>query len=228
MAKSTGSCPGCPAPLRADERERTSGTSTSRGPSGCRWRREAGGLVTSSPTSTTSAAFSLASRPSRAARRCRSSRPSLRRSTHAASPMSSLNRQRDALRHDRPDDAVPLPAEPRRARDPPHPEPGRHALDQWQDRGLLGDRPGRGSRPARTSRISLRSAPTPPTTTTTGSTASSAGGACGTVRRDALHQPGIRAPPVAHGNGRSPRRLARRVSLICPREDHLVSRSADV
>jgi transposase len=47
------------------------------------------------------------------------------------------DRQRDAVRRDHPHDAQPVPAQPRRARDPPHPDPDRHALDERQDRGVL-------------------------------------------------------------------------------------------
>jgi hypothetical protein len=42
------------------------------------------------------------------------------------------DRQRDAVRGDRPDDVQPLPAQPRGAVDPAHPDPDRHALDERQ------------------------------------------------------------------------------------------------
>ena len=62
---------------------------------------------------------------------------------------------------------------------PAHPDPDRHALDERQDRGLLGHAPGGGPRPPAPRRPrrgrDARSPPTPATTTTTGSTASSTG-----------------------------------------------------
>ena len=49
-----------------------------------------------------------------------------------------------------------LPADPRRTRDPAHPNADRHALDERQDRILLGDPPGRGPRPPASSRPRCR------------------------------------------------------------------------
>src|SRR5664280_32559 len=120
------------------------------------------------------------------------------------------DRQRDAVRRDHPHDAQPVPAQPRRARDPPHPDPDRHALDERQDRGVLAHAPGGGPRSpaARRSRrgrggrhrlrrlLQLPPAPRRARLADTGRT----------VRRHALHRPRLRQRPVPRRCGRSTRR----------------------
>src|SRR3989442_10602533 len=57
-------------------------------------------------------------------------------------------RQRQPVPGRRPAPAHTLPAHARGAAHPPHPHADRHALDQWQGRGVLGDAPSRGPGPS--------------------------------------------------------------------------------
>ena len=88
------------------------------------------------------------------------------------------DRQRDAVRGGRPDDAQLLPAEPRRPADPPHPTPDPPALDERQGPGLCATLPAEvidRQQPSISARPRPPSPPSPATTTTAGSAANSTG-----------------------------------------------------